>query len=241
MENKNTLICTKETIANLKNASLRKSLTTMLTASKSSRTALWKYAKAVADIIKGETFVDDFETQTAFAKFADLSKSTITNYVKAVEFVEREDIKEYFGEELSNLSVGKAYILSTLEAEDLKDFMDFAKTETLDIINISDRALKDILRELYYESEHAEDAEKNKAVEASESTAQEEPDSAESTESTETTEKEALSAPTIRATFDSTGKNIILTINGNTFTKERIIALDDDVLEVIKADFGGNK
>ena len=236
MENKNTLICTKETIANLKNASLRKSLTTMLTASKSSRTALWKYAKAVSDIINGETFVDDFESQTAFAKFVDLSKSTITNYVKAVEFVERNDIKEYFGEELSNLSVGKAYILSTLEAEDLKDFMDFAKTETLDIINISDRALKDILKYLYYESEHTEDAEKNNAIEASESGTQEESDGTDSKESTEK-EKEPLSAPTILATFDETGKNIVLTINGNTFRKERIIALDDDILEAIKADF----
>ena len=219
---------TKESIATLKNSALKKSLNIMLNASNSGRSALWKYAYAIADIIRKESFVEDFETQTAFARYIDVSKSTITNYTKAVEFVEREDVKSFFQSDISNISVGKAYILSTLDEEDLHDFFNFVETEDMNIIDMSEKTLRAMLKELYTESEHAEDVE----VESSETEISGTTDNDSSTDAI----TDVYTEPIITAELD--GKNIVVTLRGATFCKERIIALDDELIECINAEFG---
>ena len=200
----------------------------MLMASTTGRSALWKFAKAVHDIITKETFTDDFETQTEFAKFVDLSKSTITMYVKAVDFVNKKEVQEFFQSDIDKLSVGKSYMLSTLDDDNLKDFFDFVTAEDVRIIEMSDKALKDMLRDLYTEKSQEE-----KTVE---STQEETTDTAETSVDNEAVEEEEIAEPQVFAVLD--GMNIVITVKGRTFTKERVIALDDEIVQSIIADFG---
>lgn len=220
---------TKESIASLKNSALKKSLNIMLNASNSGRMALWKYARAVADIIKKESFVDDFETQTAFARYIDVSKSTITNYVKAVDFVNKDEVKDFFQNDIENISVGKAYMLSTLDDSEIKDFFSFIEAEDVNIIEMSEKSLREMLKELYSPEKEADTTEEAEATESTNAA-----DSETEVEETETVD--VYTEPIVSAKLD--GKNIVITISGATFTKERILALDEEIIESINAEFG---
>ena len=227
---------TKESIATLKNTQLKKSLTTMLTASNAGRSALWKYARAVHAIITNNTFVDDFESQTAFARYIDVSKSTITNYVKAVDFINREDVKEFFGNDVESLTVGKAYMLSTLDEDDLRDFLDFIEHEDFRIFDISDRALRDTLRELYYEKDSAEDG--NDSTESDVADAEYESDSESNSELNVSDSNDTASLDyRISVTAELKNDVIEITIKGHSFAKTRSLTLDEDLLESIKAEY----
>ena len=225
----------KESISALKNPALKKSLNTMLTASHSGRTALWKFAKAVHEIITKESFADDFESQTAFAKFVDLSKSTITTYVKAVEFISREDVQEYFQSDIANISVGKAYMMSCLEDEELKYLFEFLTDEEVNILDMSDKQLKDMLKQLFKEEEAEEKIVDSTQTDADETTAEAEAE-ADKENAFEPDTAEVNMHPILTAVIKN--KNIVIIITGKTFNKERIIPLDDEIIESIKADYG---
>ena len=227
----------KESISALKNPALKKSLNTMLTASHSGRTALWKFAKAVHEIITKESFADDFESQTAFAKFVDLSKSTITTYVKAVEFISREDVQEYFQSDIANISVGKAYMMSCLEDEELKYLFEFLTDEEVNILDMSDKQLKDMLKQLFKEEEAEEKIVDSTQTDADETDAEAEAEAeADKENAFEPDTAEVNMHPILTAVIKN--KNIVIIITGKTFNKERIIPLDDEIIESIKADYG---
>ena len=86
-----------------------------------------------------------------------------------------------------------------------------------------------MLKELYSEAEHAEDVE----VDSTQIDSAEEADG--SANDSDSKEETVYTEPQVTAKLD--GKNIILTISGATFTKERVIALDDEILESIAAEF----
>ena len=225
----------KESISALKNPALKKSLNTMLTASHSGCTALWKFAKAVHEIITKESFADDFESQTAFAKFVDLSKSTITTYVKAVEFIIREDVQEYFQSDVANVSVGKAYMMSCLEDSELKYLFEFLTDEEVNILDMSDKQLKDMLKQLFKEEEAEEKVVESTQTDADGKAAETEAE-ADKENAFEPDTAEVNTHPILTAVIKH--KNMVITITGKTFNKERIIPLDDELIESIKADYG---
>ena len=49
----------------------------------------WEIARAYKRIIDDELFDEDFENVQEFALYVGVSKSTISQYIKAVEFVEK--------------------------------------------------------------------------------------------------------------------------------------------------------
>lgn len=221
---------TKDSIATLKNTALRKSLSTMLIASNSGRNALWKFAKAVAEIITKESFKDDFDSQADFVRYVSLSKTTITTYVKAVEFIGKKEVKDYFQNDVESLTVGKAYLLSVLSEEELKDFLDFIEKEEVNVLEMSDKALKDMLRELYSKKET-----ETKEADAVQTDVTDDNDE-EIGETDGNDEETEFHAPIVTAAIK--GNDIVITIAGRTFSKERVIAMDDEILESIKAEFG---
>ena len=231
---------TKDSIATLKNTALRKSLSTMLIASNSGRNALWKFAKAVAEIITKESFKDDFDSQADFVRYVSLSKTTITTYVKAVEFIGKKEVKDYFQNDVESLTVGKAYLLSVLSEEELKDFLDFIEKEEVNVLEMSDKALKDMLRELYSkketETKEADAVQTDVTDDNDEEIGETDGNDEETGETDGNDEETEFHAPIVTAAIK--GNDIVITIAGRTFSKERVIAMDDEILESIKAEFG---
>ena len=78
-ENKNmtTAIMTKDTINALSNKELKNNLRTMLTALESGKKATWVYAHSVSNIVKAESFKEDFETIKNFADFVNMTKGAL--------------------------------------------------------------------------------------------------------------------------------------------------------------------
>lgn len=217
------MVFSNESINALRNPQLKKSLRAMLAALQTGRKSVWKYAESVHAIVTNETFVEDFETQTTFAKYVGLSKATITNYIKAVDFANGDDGKAMLGTVQDAITVGKAYMLSSLTHEQLADFISFYQTEGINLTAISDKALKDMLNELY-------GGKKQESIE-SEAT---EPDVTESdvTESDVTESEEAANPITLHASITDNYVTVTYHINGTV--KERMYALDDEIIELVK-------
>lgn len=76
-------IIKKETIAELTNKELKKSLNTINTASNAMGKACWKVADELASIVTGETYADDFGTLEKLGKAVGMSESYIYRLVKA--------------------------------------------------------------------------------------------------------------------------------------------------------------
>ena len=153
-------IITKENINALQNKELKKNLNAMSTAVINGNKASWMYAFHLSNIITGEQFIDDFKTQTAFAKFIDTSKATITQYVNAVAFVKKMNLVE-FDENRKPLvtlipcSLGTAYLFSTIPSEDFNDFMIWMWEEKHieNAYKVSVRTLKALIKEYFTEEE----------------------------------------------------------------------------------------
>ena len=102
----------------------------------------WEVARAYKRIIDDELFDEDFENVQEFALYVGVSKSTISQYIKAVEFVEKHE----FG--FSMFTVGSAYLLSTLTDEEFIDFLRWAENDKgLDITLLSVKALRNLIKE----------------------------------------------------------------------------------------------
>lgn len=121
MAKKEIMLISKENIATLKNKDLRNNLNTMLKAMDSANKSMWQYAVSITNIVNGALFNDDFESQTDFAKYINVSKATISQYKMAVAFMTKHP--EYNMDKGNyKLSVAHCVNLSTLE-----DFDDFKK------------------------------------------------------------------------------------------------------------------
>lgn len=111
----------------------------------------WDIARAYKRIIDDELFDEDFENVQEFALYVGLSKSTISQYIKAVEFVEKHE----FGFDM--FTVGSAYLLSTLTDEEFIDFLKWAEEQNIDLTTMSVKALRNLIKE--YDSK--DDVEEN--------------------------------------------------------------------------------
>ena len=238
--NENTSIATitKESIATLKNVSLRKSLKAMLDASNKGKKAVWSYAQSITDIIEEESFKDDFETQTNFAKYVDLSKATITNYVRSVQFVKRLCETNEFADEveilcgdlmiLTNaLTVGKAYMLSKLTVKQFKDFCEVLRKSDVKIYDMSDRRVKELLTSFYSESKTEPETE-NVAEPETENVAEPE------TENVAEPETES-NTPVVECMITSDCENIVIKFMVSGICKERMLHLDAEIIDLLKS------
>lgn len=101
----------------------------------------WEVARAYKRIIDDELFDEDFENVQEFALYVGVSKSTISQYIKAVEFVEKHE----FGFDM--FTVGSAYLLSTLTDEEFIDFVKWAEEQNIDLTTMSVKALRNLIKE----------------------------------------------------------------------------------------------
>lgn len=101
----------------------------------------WDIARAYKRIIDDELFDEDFENVQEFALYVGVSKSTISQYIKAVEFVEKHE----FGFDM--FTVGSAYLLSTLTDEEFIDFIKWAEEQNIDLTTMSVKALRNLIKE----------------------------------------------------------------------------------------------
>ena len=101
----------------------------------------WEVARAYKRIIDDELFYEDFENVQEFALYVGVSKSTISQYIKAVEFVEKHE----FGFDM--FTVGSAYLLSTLTDEEFIDFVKWAEEQEIDLTTMSVKALRNLIKE----------------------------------------------------------------------------------------------
>ena len=119
----------------------------------------WEVARAYKRIIDDELFDEDFENIQEFALYVGVSKSTITQYIKAVEFVEKHE----FGFDM--FTVGSAYLLSTLTDEEFIDFVKWAEEQEIDLTTMSVKALRNLIKEYdskdYVEEDIIEDSTDN--------------------------------------------------------------------------------
>jgi len=178
MSEKNMLTVTG--INELRNNDLKRELNTMLNVVNTVSSSMWEYARAVTVIIDNKMFSDDFSNQKEFAKYINLSPSSISNYVNAVHFVDShsddtvcvtvDGCREFhslselwFDYKNTCLSIGKAYMLSTLSEEQYFEFtvaFHNIVEGTLVYLLMSDREFKDIVRhykEMNFDSEEAEE------------------------------------------------------------------------------------
>ena len=110
----------------------------------------WEVARAYKRIIDDELFDEDFENIQEFALYVGVSKSTISQYIKAVEFVEKHE----FGFDM--FTVGSAYLLSTLTDEEFIDFVKWAEEQEIDLTTMSVKALRNLIKE-YDSKDNVED------------------------------------------------------------------------------------
>ena len=110
----------------------------------------WEIARAYKRIIDDELFDEDFENVQEFALYVGVSKSTISQYIKAVEFVEKRELG------FDIFSVGSAYLLSTLTDEEFIDFVKWAEEQEIDLPTMSVKALRNIIKE-YHSKDEIED------------------------------------------------------------------------------------
>lgn len=101
----------------------------------------WEIARAYKRIIDDELFDEDFENLQEFALYVGVSKSTISQYIKAVDFVEKHE----FGFDM--FTVGSAYLLSTLTDEEFIDFVKWAEEQEIDLTTMSVKALRNLIKE----------------------------------------------------------------------------------------------
>ena len=111
----------------------------------------WDIARAYKRIIDDELFDEDFENIQEFALYVGVSKSTISQYIKSVEFVEKHE----FGFDM--FTVGSAYLLSTLTDEEFIDFVKWVEEQSIDITAMSVKALRNLIKEYDSKDEVEED------------------------------------------------------------------------------------
>lgn len=127
----------------LANKELAKQLNIISGALALGRTSQWDVTFAVGNIIADELWEDDFDSQKQFADSVGLSAGTISQYKGALNFIRVTQA------DTSEISVGNAYLLSTLINEDdvtaLLDFENWCKERGIDIKTLTQKALKQAL------------------------------------------------------------------------------------------------
>lgn len=142
----------------LSNKDLSKNLNNMVIAMQSLKANTWKYAQAIANIVNGELYKDDFKTRKAFTDSIGLKESLCSKYVKACDFkavsvhtyimnlkLDNSNINE--DEVINGFSVNKCYYLQTLVENNLfVEFLDFIGEDANKLHLISERKLEELLK-----------------------------------------------------------------------------------------------
>lgn len=142
----------------LSNKDLSKNLNNMVIAMQSLKTNTWKYAQAIANIVNGELYKDDFKTRKAFTNSIGLKEALCSKYVKACDFkavsvhtyimnlkLDNPNINE--AEVINGFSVNKCYYLQVLvEKELFVEFLDFIGEDADKLHLISERKLEELIK-----------------------------------------------------------------------------------------------
>lgn len=112
------------------NKDLQKNVSAMVKANEGIKKDLWKYAIASYNIVSQELYKEDFKSLTKFAKALDVNVSVLSKYANAVACM--LETLEPLGYTMENMSVGKAYLLSTIE--DINDFIKWTKNAKLELL-----------------------------------------------------------------------------------------------------------
>ena len=132
---------TAASVTTLSSKELTVELFNIMNAINEGNKSAWEVARAYKRIIDDELFDEDFENIQEFALYVGVSKSTISQYIKAVEFVEKHE----FGFDM--FTVGSAYLLSTLTDEEFIDFVKWAEEQEIDLTTMSVKALRNLIKE----------------------------------------------------------------------------------------------
>ena len=107
----------------------------------------WEIARAYSRIVNEELFDEDFDTLKEFAEYVGVSPATITQYCKAVAFIDGQpDMNE------DTVSVGSAYLLSTL-GEHLGDFVTWLEEQGINLLNLSVAGLKELMKQFKHKDD----------------------------------------------------------------------------------------
>ena len=137
----NGTVLTVANVTTLASKELTVELFNIMNAINEGNKSAWEIARAYKRIIDDELFDEDFENVQEFALYVGVSKSTISQYIKAVEFVEKHE----FGFDM--FTVGSAYLLSTLTDEEFIDFVKWAEEQNIDLTTMSVKALRNLIKE----------------------------------------------------------------------------------------------
>lgn len=130
-------IIKKETIAELTNKELKKSLTAINTETNAMGKACWKVADELATIVTGETYVDDFGTIKKLGKAVGMSEAYISRLVRASDMHKLEPFMD--------LTVAKVIeLLPILEWDDSTQ-EEFVKAYNL--VGMSRDAIREAVRD----------------------------------------------------------------------------------------------
>lgn len=154
---KNLLVTINNCELSINNDELRKSLTNIVSAEKVSKNSAWIVASEYTKIFDNELYEEDFESAKEFAEIMGVSKGLVSQYRKAYDFI---SVNEYFT--ANDISVGKAYMLSCIE--NLADFISWCDSNSLSITAMSDKCLRNTIKEWKKELE-AIDVEEKETVE----------------------------------------------------------------------------
>lgn len=143
MKNTSTalLVNNPNTVNSLVNDELKENVIMMLDATTGINNDIWRYAIAVYHIVSDKLYCDDFKNLDGFATAVDSTKSTLSRYANAVQFMV-DELQDY-GITFDNFTYSKAYLLSTLKDE-LHAFMKANKKTDFTII--SHRQLEELVK-----------------------------------------------------------------------------------------------
>ena len=137
---KNLLVTINNCELSINNDELRKSLTNIVSAEKVSKKSAWIVASEYTKIFDNELYEEDFESAKEFAEIMGVSKGLVSQYRKAYDFI---SVNEYFT--ANDISVGKAYLLAGIE--NLADFIAWCDSNSLSITTMSDKCLRNTIKE----------------------------------------------------------------------------------------------
>lgn len=156
---KNLLVTINNCELSITNDELRKSLTNIVGAEKVSKNSAWIVASEYTKIFDNELYEEDFESAKEFAEIMGVSKGLVSQYRKAYDFIR---VNDYFTAD--DITVGKAYMLAGIE--NLADFIAWCDSNSLLITAMSDKCLRNTIKEWKKELEaiDVEDSETDEEV-----------------------------------------------------------------------------
>lgn len=126
----------------IKGKELRKSVSKLQSIAKSENKNRWSVAGIYTDIVNGEQWEEDFESQKQFAEAMGISNATVTEMVKAFEYAEENGVDK------SLWTIGKVYSLSKVTDKD--KFIEFLAGKGLteiDLTTLTDKCVKNLVVE----------------------------------------------------------------------------------------------